>query len=278
MRVRSLFVLFVFAACAALAYVFAQTSPEAEVRVDRARDLGIVERAGRRLLQVDVTVTGPEEIVRDLSADDFQLVVGGREIEEFIVDRLCAEGEAHWVALREGALRERALQAGEGIPVATPPGVSYMFYFDQHHLTMHGRQRALDLSRDLVRELISGSNRAMIVSAGRVIRVFTEFTSDQDALLAALDQLEQDAEQFDSFASQEDSRVAHVHSALSLGLDVGMSQARMGLQEAAAAQRRSAQYQARSQRSLGSAGSGRLATATRGQANAASGGAAYSWR
>jgi VWFA-related protein len=274
MRVRALLVIALPAVCAALAYVFAQTPSDGEIEVEQPRDLGIVERAGRRLVQVDVTVTGPEEIVSNLTADDFQVVVGGREIEEFIVDRLCVGDEAQWVALREGTLR---VDEGQVAPApATPPGVSYMFYFDQHHLTMHGRQRSLDLSHDLVDELIIDSNRAMVVSAGRVIRVFTELTSDRDELHAALDRLEKDPEQFDSFPNEEDGRVAQVHSDLSLGLDAGMSIARMGQQEAAAAQRRGAQAQAQAQGSLTSGGAGRRAGAMSSQASSYSAGAAFS--
>ena len=68
------------------------------------RDLGLVETAERRLVQVDVTVLGPASRVSALTAEDFQVVVAGREIDGITVDRLCAAGEAAKTALDAGSL------------------------------------------------------------------------------------------------------------------------------------------------------------------------------
>ena len=91
---------------------------------------------------------------------------------------------------------------------------------------MAGRERSIDLARELVDRLITGTNRAMIVSAGQEVRTFAEFTSDHRKLLPALERLRKDARQWDPYATQEDNRVAEVHGDLGIGLDAGVAQAR----------------------------------------------------
>jgi len=185
------------------------------------RDLGIVERAERRLVQIDVTVLGPAERVAALTADDFRVTIGGREIDSILVDRLCGDEETASGSIAAGSLQG----AGAARPVS-PRGTSYLFYFDQHHLTMAGRERSIELARELVERLIGGADRAMIVSAGLEVRTFVGFTSDREELYAALERLREDARQWDPYASQEDARVAEVHGDLGVGLDAGAAQAR----------------------------------------------------
>jgi hypothetical protein len=54
------------------------------------RDLGLKESTSARLAQVDVTVSGPPEVIRTLTAADFELRVSGK-VQSIIVDALCAE-------------------------------------------------------------------------------------------------------------------------------------------------------------------------------------------
>jgi hypothetical protein len=53
------------------------------------RDSGLIEETRRRLVQLDVSLTGPPELTADLQAEDFRLVVGGKAIQDFHVDRVC---------------------------------------------------------------------------------------------------------------------------------------------------------------------------------------------
>jgi len=63
--------------------------PPPEPPEESPREIGLVEEATGRLAQVDVTVSGPPEAIGSLEAADFELLVGGRFIEKFLVDRIC---------------------------------------------------------------------------------------------------------------------------------------------------------------------------------------------
>ena len=58
MRISAILVFVLLISCAALTVVFSQEDGTPAGPGD-PQDLGLVERAGRRLVQVDVTVTGP---------------------------------------------------------------------------------------------------------------------------------------------------------------------------------------------------------------------------
>jgi VWFA-related protein len=174
---------------------------------DEPRPSGIIERAGRELVQLDVTVTGPAQAIADLTRDDFELVVGGRPIDEFLVDRLCRIPES----------APEPLPGPDTAALATAPPrapTTYLFYFDQHHLTAAGRQNSLDTTRRLVPELIHDGDRAMIVSAGMELATVAELTDDPQVLLDAVDGLEADRRQWDPFPYQEDLRIRHILDAL----------------------------------------------------------------
>lgn len=192
----------------ALACAVAASSAAAQDDADEEiRPTDLVERAESRLTQIDVSVTGPPEIIGDLNKDDFFLKVNFRRIHDFLVDGYCPAA---------------ANATMDTAPGAKPPPrpVSFLFYFDQHHLTQPGRQRALDLSRQLIERLIHDGNRAMIVSNARRLVVVEEFTDNVGRLLEALKRLENDRTQWEFYASQEDSRVEDVVDALSQDDDV----------------------------------------------------------
>lgn len=98
-------------------------------------------------------------------------------------------------------------------------GVSYLFYFDQNHLSFEGRLRSLEIARSLIPELIFKPNRAMVVSSGRRVELLTGWTSDQRELLDAVDHLEQHPEEGDVFPMRESDRVLHVQQTLQDALD-----------------------------------------------------------
>jgi VWFA-related protein len=155
----------------------------------------LVEEAATRLAQLDVTVTGPPDVVSSLGRADFELKVHFRWLEAFEADSHCAPPEAEGVPTRQEAQR---------------PSVSYLFYFDQPHLTLPGRARAMDVARELVIRLVADGDRAMIVSNAGRLAVIEEFTDDPQRLLEALERLENDRAQWDFYATEEESRVARV--------------------------------------------------------------------
>jgi len=162
-------------------------------QTDDPKQIGLLEKAGRRLAQIDITVMGPPEVVSSLTETDFKIKVNFTKLTDFKLDRLCETPQAD----RSG--REPTIQA------ATPG--SYLFYHDQPHLTMAGRLRALELTRDLIRRLIGDGNRAMLVSNAAELAVVQPLTDDADLLLQAVDRLEHDRTQWDFYAAEEDSRV-----------------------------------------------------------------------
>ncbi|HXV75253.1 MAG TPA: hypothetical protein VD788_02970, partial [Candidatus Polarisedimenticolaceae bacterium] len=143
---------------------------------DAPRDLGLVERAGRGLVQLDLSVRGSWEAISNLGAQDFRVSVNGNPIEQLTVDRLCGPPAAAETATGGGT---------EGTPAAHPsPGASYLFYFDQPMLTAAGRQNSIDIARRMLPELIGDDDRAAIVSAGKRLETLVELTGDTEALLA----------------------------------------------------------------------------------------------
>ena len=125
----------------------------------------ILERAERSLAQLDVTVEGPADVIGDLTRDDFVLIVGGRAVEKFEVDRECVD---------PGVGDDRQRRRHE--PIVPPERASYLFYFDQHHLTLGGRLASIDLARSLIERLVQRESRAAIVSAGRRLTTFAELS------------------------------------------------------------------------------------------------------
>ena len=193
----------------------AAASPEHPLPTD------LRERTARRLAQLDVTVEGPEEVVRTLTADDFELVVNGRPITSFVVDRLCTDPAP--AARDRAAARPRDEAPGEPAsagPQVTPPRptTTFLVYFDQHHLTAAGRQNALDIAAELLPELVAAGHRVMIVSAADRVATVSELTNDADALLAALERLENDRSQWAGMrAFEEELRIREVVDILDEG-------------------------------------------------------------
>ena len=172
----------------------AERSPAEEEPAPGPEPIPLIERAETRLAQIDVTVTGPAELVQHLGPEDFKLKVQLKRFTSFAIDAQC----------RDETLDEAA------------PGTAmrYLLYFDQPHLTFAGRARSIDVARELVLRLVHEGAEAMIVSNARRLAVVEEWTSDPERLRGALERLEHDRGQWDSFAAEEEQRVAQVAEAL----------------------------------------------------------------
>ena len=181
----------------------AQESEPAE----EPRELGITERAESRLAQIDITVSGPPEVITKLTADDFRIKVNMTKIREFQLDSLCTP---------PGLTATDPAAAGAGASAARPvtPAATYLFYFDQPHLTLAGRASSMDLARQLIRSLIADGNRGIVMSNARRLAVIEPLTDDPQLLLDGIDRLEGDFSQWDMFSEEEDSRIERVVEAL----------------------------------------------------------------
>lgn len=177
------------------------------------RDIGLVERTGTRLAQIDVTALGTPEALASLTADDFVVKINRGRLTAFRLDRQCLDGPATAATAADAAATAGAGQDAADVAGRVAPAgpASYLLYFDQSHLTMAGRRRAIDLARDLVPEILARpGDRAMIVSNAARLAVVEPFSDDPETLLEALGRLDHDSSQFDVFPSQEDERVAEV--------------------------------------------------------------------
>jgi VWFA-related protein len=199
-------------------------------RAQEPTESGIVERTERRLVQLDVTVTGSPDKVAALTALDFELVVGGRRVPEFTLDRICDPGAARTEERPAPVPAEPDEPVpAEPAPAAPAPGATtYLFYFDQNHLTGMGRQNAVEIGHDLIERLVTGGDRAMIVSSGQELRTFASITTDKNVLHDAIDTLERDRKQWDPWVASEDSRTREILDHLGDGrLEQAKTAARM---------------------------------------------------
>ncbi len=144
---------------------------------EQPRDLDIREQTGRRLVQLDVTVSGPGEAIAALTRDDFELVVGGKLIEDFFVDGICPESSVVEPSVAEPDPAEIAAPVEATAPLTTR--ATFLFYFDQTFLTMAGRVQAQEQARDLISRLITGGNRGMVVSSGQKLATFADLTDSR---------------------------------------------------------------------------------------------------
>ncbi|MBZ5637849.1 MAG: hypothetical protein LAO51_03730 [Acidobacteriia bacterium] len=172
------------ALCAAFSFALAGTEEQ------KPKDLGLVEKTGAHLGQLEITVTGPRDIASRLTAADFEVQVGKRSIETFHLDSMCA--------------------ADSSSTLARP--ANYLFYFDQQHLTPTGRRRALDVVREMIPRLILDGSRGMVVSSARTLKVFTQFTPRAELILKALRDMEVDPDQVDASPLREEGRVDEIES------------------------------------------------------------------
>ncbi len=74
--------------------------------------------------------------------------------------------------------------------------------------------RALNLARDLIRQLVRPGDRATIVSAARNLRTYVQLGSDVAVLVDALDRLAKDPEQWDATVAYEEERAREIEKML----------------------------------------------------------------
>jgi len=164
----------------------------------------LTETVEKRLVQLDVAVEGDPAAIRAITAKDFALYVGEHEIQGLIVDHLCGDEPPPAAPSKEADAAETPP------PVVAPPvprpRATFVFYFDQPHLTMAGRDLSLETTRDLINRLVVEGTQASIVSSARRLQTVVPLTADRETLLAGLEKLRNDPKQFDAYAMTEDGR------------------------------------------------------------------------
>ena len=198
----------------------------------------LVERTGTRLVQIEVNLTGPAEVLDALTRDDFRLSIGARKIADFEVDKLCRD-----------PLLSRSLDVPAGGVAAPEPAVpspalgpvTFLFYFDQQHLTMGGRQESIDILKTMAPELIRDGNRGTLVSNGAKLETLAELTTDPEVLVSALQKLQGNHEHFDPDAQQEQARIAEILDLVGIGSNSSDSGSQTDYQRALSLARQYAQ-------------------------------------
>jgi hypothetical protein len=136
--------------------------------------------------------------------------VGEHEVQGLIVDRLCGD-ELPPEAPTESDRPTEAPTPGI-TPWVTRPRSTFVFFFDQPHLTMAGRALSLETSRDLINRLIVDGARASIVSNAGRLETIVPPTPDREKLLAGLERLRNNLKQWDSYSETERSRAGQATS------------------------------------------------------------------
>jgi len=130
-----------------------------------------------RRIQLDVSLSGPLPAIQGLSKEKFKIWIEGREVHDFDMDLSCFAPPI-------------PAEPSPGAPARTGEDFSIVFFFDLLQMTTAGRQRSVELSRELVGRLIQNGVRAMILaSSGKGLSVVEEMTSDPRRLLAGLDRI-----------------------------------------------------------------------------------------
>lgn len=196
---------------------------------DAAVASGVVERTGVRLLQVDVSLSGPADIAARLDEEDFEVLVRGDPVEKFFVDGFCDDP----------APEQGKPDAAAPVPSPFSLPTTFLFYFDQPHTTTAGRRHGIEVARDLIPRLLDGGARIMVVSSARDLRVFAPLTADGPGLDAALDRLEKEPVHVETAASEEERRLGRLDARIrrtldqyKWGLRMGGSRARLELRAA----------------------------------------------
>lgn len=200
---------------------------------DDPKDTGIVERTGTRLVQLDVSVSGPAELVENLGPDDFRLKVHLVKIENFLVDRVCRHPDPAVVVEPEpgdGAdpSPEIPLVAAASPSAPPSPPATFLFYIDQPNLTMAGRAGALNSLAEMIPTLFEGGNaRGMLIYNGRDLDITTDMTSNPDELLEGLRRLSKENRNWIADSMEEDIRIQEVIRRMDDDVDQALAQARI---------------------------------------------------
>src|SRR5262245_12243629 len=174
----------------------------AEPRADQPpTPTALTEKIEKRLVQLDVAVEGDREAIRRLTAKDITVYAGVYEIQGLIVDPLCGDstGAAPTPTQQEAPAGQSAR-----------PRVTFVLFFDQPHLTVLGRNRSFETSKELIKTLLVNGAQASIVSNGKRLETVVPMTDNPERLLEGLERLRNNFEQMEAYADGESMREQQV--------------------------------------------------------------------
>ena len=177
---------------------------------EEPKPTSLTETVEKRLVQLDVAVEGDRDAIRALTAKDFVVYVGRARDSRADLDRLCGDEPAPPLPSPERS-RHRA-PGPRGRPASHATRATFVFFFDQTHLTMMGRALSLETAEDLINRLVVEGSRASIVSNARRLETIVPMTSDREKLLAGLERLRNDPRQWDSYAETEVRRAEEIEA------------------------------------------------------------------
>jgi VWFA-related protein len=181
-----------------------QASQPQQPRLPAGDQPTVTFRAVRDLVIVNVIVRDRNgQVVRGLTADDFVLTEDNKpqSISTFDFEQLDispAPSAAHTVTPLLGEINKAPAQpaAAPAAPLASRPAVDMrdrrllVFFFDVSSMQPEDVARAIQSARDYVTTKLSPSDTVAVVSLGTSLAVNQDFTTDREALLAALNGLD----------------------------------------------------------------------------------------
>jgi len=204
-------------ATAVIAWMAVRASVAADPAASRAdqppKPSTLTETLEKRLMQLDVAVDGDRDAIRAITAKDLVFYVGETEVQGLIVDPLCGEPPLPEPPTEPTPTAETSQP--KVVPQVARPRATFIFFFDQPHLTQAGRELSLATTKDLINRLVVDGSRASIVSNARSLRTIVPLTGDREKLLAGLVRLRADLTQWDSYAETETSRAENIGRASS---------------------------------------------------------------
>ena len=167
----------------ALLLAAAVSGPLPRAQSEPPLETGLVERAGERLIQLDVSFIpkkkGDATALPTLLPEDFDLVINAGQIPIAFADRICR------MTPPEGEVQAPGPTARPATPPPTTRPETFVFYVEHALLTMSGQGTTFEMVEQLVADLIREGNRGMVVSSGKKV-VQSPLSSDPEELLATL--------------------------------------------------------------------------------------------
>jgi hypothetical protein len=165
---------------------------------------GLTEKIEKRLVQVDVAVEGDRDAILRITANDVTLYAGEHEVQGLIVDPLCGD-----IPRPTPSPTQQEAPAEQ----SARPRATFILFFDQLHLTLLGRNRSLETSRELITRVVVNGAQASIVSNGKRLETIVPMTDTTERLIEGLERLGHNLAQLEAYAEGESTREQQVREA-----------------------------------------------------------------
>lgn len=153
---------------------------------DRAKEVGLEETVGVRLVLIDtVVLDGNNRTVPDLTLADFEIIVDQKRIPIDTLDASCPGGamdDPRGVRSPERRAKLPAPDAGRKIVLA----------LDYLHLAQMERVNVLEQAVKMVRHGLTDKDEVMIAALNGGLRIEQSFTTDVEVLVKTLERMEFD--------------------------------------------------------------------------------------